>query len=163
MPRNCAEAHRRIDAPRQVVWDVIADVDSWKEWGNYQVSEHEREGDPAPGGIGAIRVTARKPVRVREEVEIWEPPSRFGYTLLSGLPVRDNHAVVTLSEAGQNATNLHWQSRFDAKIRGADGISRMLANKVLADICKQVGAEAERRARAGTGGTAGGGGVPDPG
>ena len=147
MPRNCAEATRRIDAPRQVVWDVLADVTSWKDWGNYQVSELEREGDPPPGGIGAIRVTGRRPITVREEVEVWEPPSRFGYTLLSGLPLRDYHAVVTLSNSGGGATNLHWQSRFDAAWRGTDAIARFLTGKVLADVARQVGDEAERRAR----------------
>jgi hypothetical protein len=146
LPRNCAEATRRIDAPRQVVWDVLADVSSWKDWGNYEVSELEREGDPPPGGIGAIRVTGRRPITVREEVEIWDPPSRFGYTLLSGLPLRDYHAVVTLSDSGGGATNLHWQSRFDAAWRGTDAVARFLAGKVLADIARQVGAEAERRA-----------------
>jgi len=147
LPRNCAEATRRIDAPRQVVWDVLADVTSWKDWGNYQVSELEREGDPPPGGIGAIRVTGRRPITVREEVEVWEPPSRFGYALLSGLPLRDYHSVVTLSDSGGGATNLHWQSRFDAAWRGTDAIARFLTGKVLADVARQVGDEAERRAR----------------
>lgn len=151
MPRNCAEATRRIEAPREVVWDVLSDVTSWKEWGSYDVSELEREGDPAPGGIGAIRVTGRRPIKVREEVEIWDPPARFGYTLLSGLPVRDYHAVVTLSESGGGATNLHWQSRFDAALPGTNGISRFLAGRILADVAKQVGGEAERRARSGAG------------
>ena len=148
MPRNCAEATRRIDAPRQAVWDVLADVESWKDWGNYEVSELERQGDPPPGGIGAIRVTGRRPIKVREEVEIWDPPSRFGYTLLSGLPLRDYHAVVTLSDSGAGATNLHWQSRFDVALRGTDAVARFLAGKVLADVARQVGDEAERRARA---------------
>jgi uncharacterized protein YndB with AHSA1/START domain len=151
VPRNCVEATRRIEAPRDMVWDVVSDVTRWKDWGNYQVSELEREGDPPPGGVGAIRVTARKPVRVREEVEIWEPPSRMGYKLLSGLPVRDYHAVVTLSDAGHRATNLNWQSRFDAPLRGSDAVARFLTRKVLEDICKQVAVEAERRAHAAVG------------
>ena len=146
MPRNCAEATVRTTAPRSVVWDVLVDVRSWKDWGDWHTTELEREGDPPPNGIGAIRLTARRPLRVREQVEIFEPPARFGYTLLSGLPLRDYHSVVTLSDAGGGGTNLHWQSRFDVAVRGTDRLFRFLAAKVLADIAGQLVAEAERRA-----------------
>ena len=149
MPRNCAETWRRVEAPRPVVWDVLADVESWKEWGDWHTTTLEREGDPPPHGVGAIRMTARRPLRVREQVEIWDPPSRFGYTLLSGLPLRDYHSVVTLSDSGGGGTNLHWQSRFDVAWPRTDGLFRAAVRKVLGDIATQLGAEAERRARAG--------------
>ena len=148
MPRNSAEATVRAAAPRQVVWDVLADVRSWSEWGDWHTTELEREGDPPPDGVGAIRLTARRPLRVREEVEIWEPPSRFGYTLLSGLPLRDYHSVVTLSQAGEGATNIHWHSRFDVSVRGSDALFRFLVRKTLDDIATKLARESERRAHA---------------
>jgi hypothetical protein len=146
VPRNQAEATVQTTAPREVVWEVLADVRSWSDWGDWHTTELEREGDPPPNGIGAIRLTARRPLRVREEVEVWEPPSRFGYTLLSGLPLRDYHSVVTLSESGDGGTTVNWQSRFDVAVRGTDAIFRRLVRKVLGDIAKQLVAEAERRA-----------------
>ena len=146
MPRNQAEATVRTSAPREVVWDVLADVRSWKAWGDWHTTELEREGDPPPNGVGAIRLTARRPLRVREEVEIWEPPGRFGYTLLSGLPLRDYHSVVTLTEAGGGGTNVHWQSRFDVSVRGSDALFRFLVSKTLKDIATKLAREAERRA-----------------
>ena len=148
MPRNCAEATVRSSAPRSVVWDVLTDVSSWKDWGDWDAAALEREGDPPPNGIGAIRLTARGPVRVREQVEVWEPESRFGYTLLSGLPLRDYHSVVTLTDAGGGGTNVHWQSRFDAAWPGTDRLLRYLATKVLRDIAREIAAEAERRGAA---------------
>jgi hypothetical protein len=144
--RNCAEASVHTTAPRSVVWDVLTDVRSWKDWGDWHTTELEREGDPPPGGVGAIRLTARRPLRVREQVEIFEPPTRFGYTLLSGLPLRDYHSVVTLSDAGGGGTNLHWQSRFDVAWPRTDALFRVLVRKVLGDIGGQLVAEAERRA-----------------
>jgi hypothetical protein len=147
MPRNRAEATARSDAPRDLVWDVLADVRTWSDWGDWHTTELEQEGDPPPGGIGAIRLTARRPLTVREQVEVWEPPSRFGYTLLSGLPLRDYHSVVTLTDSGGGGTNIHWESRFDVSVRGSDGLFRFLVRKVLGDIAKQVAAEAERRSR----------------
>jgi hypothetical protein len=145
MPRNQAQATVHAAAPRDIVWNVLADVRSWSDWGDWHTTELEREGDPPPDGIGAIRMTARRPLHVREQVEVWEPPSRFGYTLLSGLPLRDYHSVVTLSESG-DGTDIHWQSRFDVSVRGTDAIFRFLVRKTLGDIAKKLAAEAERRA-----------------
>ena len=147
MPRNRAEATARSDAPRDVVWDVLADVRKWSDWGDWQRTELEQEGDPPPTGIGAIRLTARRTLMVLEQVEVWEPPSRFGYTLLSGLPLRDSHSVVTLTDSGGGGTNLHWESRFDVSVRGTDALFRFLVGKVLGDIAGKVAAEADRRAR----------------
>jgi hypothetical protein len=145
--RNCVEASARADVPRQAVWDVLADARSWQEWGDWQTTELEREGDPAPDGPGAIRRSVRRPLTIREEVELWEPPSRFGYRLLSGLPLRDYHAVVTLTDAGADGsgTNIHWESRFDARTRLLDPPMRAFIRYVLRDISQRVAAEAERR------------------
>ena len=136
----------RAKAPRDVVWDVLADVRTWSEWGDWDTTELEREGDPPPDGIGAIRFTARRPVKVREQVEVWEPPKRFGYTLLSGLPLRDYHSVVTLTEAGDGVTSVQWRSQFDVSVRGTGRLFRFLVRKALEDIAGKLAAEAERRA-----------------
>ena len=149
MPRggaNIAEATVRAAAPRGVVWDVLADVRTWSDWGDWHTTELEHEGEPPPNGIGAIRFTARRPLKVREQVEVWDPPERFGYTLLSGLPLRDYHSLVTLTEAGQGATSIHWRSQFDVSVRGTDRLFRFLVRRTLEDIAGKLAAEAERRA-----------------
>jgi hypothetical protein len=148
VPRNVVEATVRSAAPRDVVWAVLADGRSWHEWGAWQTTELEREGDPPPDGVGAIRRNVRRPLTVREQVELWDPPSRFGYTLLSGLPLRDYHSVVTLSEAGadRDCTNIHWESRFDARIRALDAPMRAFVRATLNEVAGGVAGEAERRA-----------------
>ena len=145
MARNVVEATVRAGAPRQTVWDVLSDLRSWREWGDWQVTDVEREGDPPPYGVGAVRRLVRRPLTIRELVELVEPPSRFGYTLLSGLPLRDYHAVVTLTDAGPESTNIHWQSRFDARWRILDGPMRAFIRATLDDVARKVAAEAERR------------------
>jgi hypothetical protein len=145
VPRNVVEASVRAAAPRHLVWDVLADVRSWHEWGRWQSTELEREGDPPPDGVGAIRRNVRRPLTIREQVELWEPPSRFGYTLLSGVPVRDYHAVVTLTDAGDGATNIHWQSRFDGRWRVLDAPMRAFVRAALDEVARGVAEEAERR------------------
>jgi hypothetical protein len=135
VPRNVVEATARSAAPRQVVWDTLV----------ANKTKLEREGEPPPDGVGAIRVIVRRPVTLREQVELWEPPARFGYTVLSGIPVRDYHAVVTLTDAGDSATNIHWEARFDARYPGLNALLRRLVGSALADVSKTVAADAERR------------------
>jgi hypothetical protein len=148
VPRNVVEATVRSAAPREVVWAVLADGRSWHEWGDWQTTELERQGDPPPDGVGAIRRNVRRPLTVREQVELWEPPSRFGYKLLSGLPLRDYHSVVTLTDAGANGdcTNVHWESRFDARPRVLDAPMRAFVGATLRDVAGKIAREAERRA-----------------
>jgi hypothetical protein len=129
-----------------VVWDVLADLRSWSEWGDWQTTDVEREGDPPPYGVGAIRRLVQRPLTMKERVEVVEPPSRFGYELLSGLPVRDYHALVTLTDAGEGATNIHWQARFDGRWRALDAPMRRFIGYVLRTVSAKLAAEAERRA-----------------
>jgi uncharacterized protein YndB with AHSA1/START domain len=65
-----------VTAPRDVVWNVVADIDSWPRW-NPDVSEVSLSGELAPGsefrwkaGPGTIRSTLR-------EVE---PPRRIAWS-----------------------------------------------------------------------------------
>ena len=59
----------------------------------------EREGDPPPDGVGAIRVLSRPPLKIREQITDVDAPVRLAYRLLSGLPVRDYVGETTLSLA----------------------------------------------------------------
>ena len=81
---------RQVAAPPEVVFDVLTDHRRYTEITPLRKAELEREGEPAPNGLGAIRVLSALPgPPMREEVIGYERPSRFSYKLLSGLPVRD--------------------------------------------------------------------------
>jgi hypothetical protein len=144
--RCVAEATVRAEAPRQVVWDLLADLRSWQEWGDWSITDIEQEGDPPPYGVGTIRRLVQRPITMKERVELLEPPSRFGYEALSGLPVRDYHAVVTLTDAGESATNIHWESHFDGRWRVLDTPMRAFMNYVLKTVSSKLAAGAERKA-----------------
>jgi uncharacterized protein YndB with AHSA1/START domain len=89
---------RQVAAPPEVVFDVLTDHRRYPEITPLRRAELEREGEPAPNGLGAIRVLAVAPgPPMREEVVVYEPPYRFAYTILSGLPVRDHIGTVELS------------------------------------------------------------------
>lgn len=97
---------RQVAAPPELVFEVLTDHRRYTEFTPLRRSELEREGEPVPDGVGAIRVLGVAGPPVREEVLAYEPPRRFSYTLLSGLPVRDYVGTVELtpSDGGTQVT-----------------------------------------------------------
>src|SRR4051794_15345510 len=137
------EAEGRSQAPPEKVWEVLADVPRWAEWGPWNSSEFEREGDPAPGGVGAVRLLKRFAMTLREELTGFEPPRRMTYKLLSGMPVRDYRAEVDVAQAN-GGSELRWRSEFDA-LPGVGGLYRWQLQKAFEDIVESVARAAEQR------------------
>ncbi len=90
-----------VNAPIEVVFDVLTDHRRYAEFTPLRSSTLEREGTPPPNGVGAVRVLELVGPPLREEVTLYEPPRLFGYRLLSGLPSRTHLGQVELSENGQ--------------------------------------------------------------
>jgi uncharacterized protein YndB with AHSA1/START domain len=88
---------RQVAAPPETVFGVLTDHRRYAELTPLRKSVLEREGEPAPNGVGAVRVLSAVGPSLREEVLAYEEPTRFSYTLLSGLPVRDHVGTVSLS------------------------------------------------------------------
>jgi Polyketide cyclase / dehydrase and lipid transport len=66
-------------APPDVVWTVLADASTWSVWGQWDETTLDREGVPAPDGVGALRRFRRGRRTTVEEVVAFEPPvSRSG-------------------------------------------------------------------------------------
>lgn len=88
---------REVAAPPEIVFDVLTDHRRYTEITPLRKAELEREGEPAPNGVGAIRRLTAVGPPMREEVLAYEPGKRFSYKLLSGLPVRDHVGTVALT------------------------------------------------------------------
>ncbi len=101
----------RSAAPPDAVWRLLVDATAWSTWSRIPHAEREREGVPAPDGIGSIRRLGLGRMGSREEVVAFEPPRHFAYVLLTGLPVRDYRADVRLSPDG-GGTLITWHARF---------------------------------------------------
>jgi uncharacterized protein YndB with AHSA1/START domain len=91
---------RQVAAPPGTVFAVLTDHRGYAKLTPLRKSELEREGEPAPNGVGAIRRLSAVGPPLREEVLAYEPSTRFSYTLLSGLPVRDHVGTVELTPEG---------------------------------------------------------------
>ena len=101
------------------MWDLLSRAERWRDWTAFPTTGLEREGEPAPDGVGAIRRLGFGPMGSREEVVAFEPPTHLGYVLLSGLPISGYRSDVHLAPAEDGGTAIEWVSSFDA--RSADG------------------------------------------
>jgi uncharacterized protein YndB with AHSA1/START domain len=137
---------RNVAAPPEVVWEVLADLRGMSEYTKFRKVEIEREGDPPPNGVGAIRVLHLVGPPVREEIIAFDPPRRFSYRMLSGAPVRDHVGTIELSPSG-SGTRMSYVVETTPTIPLVGGGLVAFLRRVIEDIAAGIAGEAERRAR----------------
>lgn len=138
---------RTVNAPVETVWEVVADLRGMTDYTRFRKIELEREGDPPPNGVGAIRVLHLVGPPVREEIIAFEPPRRFAYRLLSGAPVKDHVGTVELEPAGKG-TRMSYVLQTTPKVPLVGfGVVALMRN-IVDGIAAGIAAESERRAAA---------------
>jgi len=140
---------REVNAPPETIFDVLTDHRRYAELTPLRKSELEREGDPAPNGVGSIRVLTAVGPPIREETIVYERPSRFSYKVLSGLPVRDHVGTVSLEPDGDGRTKITYALRTTPTVPIAGGVVVGVVKQGVKQLLNGVSAEAERRVAAG--------------
>lgn len=138
---------RRIAASPQTVFAVLTEHANYAAVTPLRKSALEREGDPPPNGIGAIRVLSAVGPPLREEVIAYEPPSRFAYKLLSGAPVRNHVGTVEL-HADDAGTRMVYAVRTEPTLPLVGGVVVAVARQAVGALVKGIVTESERRAAA---------------
>jgi hypothetical protein len=114
----------------------------------------EREGEPPPDGVGAIRHLGVGSIGSREEVVEWDAPSHLGYVILNGmLPVRNYRADVFLEEtepasggaAATTATLIRWSGTFDPVVPGTGALMRSVLHAIISRFAARAARYAERQ------------------
>jgi hypothetical protein len=95
----------------------------------------DREGVPAPNGVGAIRRIEAVGPTIVEEIIDYQRPTRYAYKMLSGAPVRDHVGTVELREAGAG-TEVSWHLRSTPKIPGSNWLLSAVLHRVIAELLK---------------------------
>ena len=133
------------------VFAVLADATRWREWAGKMitVSEWEREGDPAPGGVGAVRRLGRPPAYALEQILEYDPPRHLAYTIVSGLPVHGYHADIDLVPAETGGTTIRWAGAFEPRVPGTGGLFAAALQRIVHGYATTAAAEAERRVTVG--------------
>ena len=126
------------EKPRSEVWQKLSDLQGWHEWGPW--TKTTIDGDIRTMVSDRKRLTG-KPYVMTERVTALVPEERFEYDLLSGLPIKNYHGTVTLSDA-DGGTDIHWQSRFDPPWPVWKGLWRGAMLKVITDVSERLAAKA---------------------
>ena len=117
-------------ADPDAVYELLADGSTWPGWSPLGSFELLEPGDGVPEGLGAVRrfTTGRR--QSTERVVERRPGQQFSYVLLSGLPLRDYRADVSLTpETG--GTTITWHSTFRSKVPGTGGLYRRALAKFI--------------------------------
>ena len=136
---------RQVAAPPATVFEVLTDHRGYAKITPLRKAELEREGEPAPNGVGAIRKLSAAGPPLREEVLAYEPGRRFSYTLLSGLPVRDHVGTVELTPEG-GGTKVVYAVRTTPTLPLVGGVVVAAVKLGVGQLLGGVAKEAERRA-----------------
>jgi uncharacterized protein YndB with AHSA1/START domain len=136
---------RQIAAPPETVFEVLTDHRGIAKITPVRKAVLEREGSPAPNGLGAIRVLSLLGPPLREEVVAYEPNRRFSYVLLSGLPARDYLGSVELTPDGAG-TRMAYAVKLTPTVPVAGAVVVAVAKQGVAKLIDGIQKESERRA-----------------
>jgi len=115
--RRSIRVERRLDAPPEAVFEIVADHAHYDRFDGVSRSELVEPGDPDPNGLGAVRWIWVGPLRFEEEITAFEPPSRMDYMIreVKPLPFRHDGGSIRLAPDG-TGTNAVWTSSFEIPI-----------------------------------------------
>ena len=137
---------RTTTAPIETVFDALTNHRGIADYVKaVRRSTLDREGTPAPNGVGAVRrIEALGPAIVEEIIE-YERPNRYAYKMVSGAPVRDHVGTVTLRPAG-TGTEVSWHLQSKPKIPGLDWLLTPVLKRVIGELLNGAVDAAEGRA-----------------
>jgi uncharacterized protein YndB with AHSA1/START domain len=138
---------RTVSAPVETVFDVLTDHRAYAKLTPLRASTLEREGEPVPNGVGAIRVLKLAGPPIREEVTAFEAPNHFAYKMLSGAPVKSHTGTVDLRPEG-DLTRLSWTVDSTPSLPVPGTVWAAAMRPVIGTLLRGVVKESERRAGA---------------
>lgn len=136
---------RRIDAPVEVVWGLLADHAAYEEWTPVPVSRLEATGAEQRDGVGAVRFLGAGPVGTREEVVAFTPNKHLAYGIVSGLPVRNHRADVRLRDE-DGRTSVVYEGRFESALPLAGPVLGLVMKGAIRTLVASLEKAAVRRA-----------------
>ena len=105
MAKTIVDGEVLVRAPVDCVFERITEHEAMREWPGIQACRLIVEGEPR-NGLGAVRRIKAGGVTLDERIVHFEPPARYDYTIIRGLPVEHLGTVrLTPTEEG---VRVHW-------------------------------------------------------
>ena len=125
------EAEGITSADPEAVWSLVADANGYPSWGPWNDGGYQpaAEGPSRKGSVQWFRYGRHTTV---EEILEVDEPRRLVYTVLSGMPVRNYRAEVTLTPAAPKGTSVRWTATWDGTFMGR------MVHRRLQQIYRQV-------------------------
>lgn len=135
----------RSAAAKETVFGLVADATTWSKWAGAMVRHGSwaREGDPAPGGVGAIRKLGTKRWGSREEITEFDPPHYLAYTILGRSPFRDYRAIVSVDADG-DGSRITWAGAWENVIPGTGRLSAWVLRRMIGGMASGLARYAEK-------------------
>jgi uncharacterized protein YndB with AHSA1/START domain len=102
-----------VKAPIERVFERITDHEAMRDWPGIAACSLIAEGQPR-NGIGAVRRVKAFGVTLDEEVVVFDPPHRYDYTIIKGLPVK-HRGIVALSRV-EGGTEVDWRVTLSSRL-----------------------------------------------
>jgi hypothetical protein len=132
------DVHARSNAPPERVWKLLGNTRSWVDWAPVDEITVEDGHD-----VGEVRRVRSGRITTVERVTALEPPRRYAYEMLSGLPIRGYVAEVLLSPTTDDGTDIHWHSTFQTRIPFTGWVIRPLIHRTIRKGAAALAREAE--------------------
>lgn len=145
------EVTKTSSAPAATLFQLVTDGGRWSEWAKPIVlqSSWARQGDPAPGGIGAVRKVGLWPMLVQEETVEYEQDRRHAYRLIAPRSLaKDYRAEVVLTPNASGGTDIRWSGSFTEGVRGTGPAMRAALGGAVKFFAGRLVRAAERESGA---------------
>ncbi|MHB1890652.1 MAG: SRPBCC family protein [Acidimicrobiales bacterium] len=119
MSQLSVEAEGTTRAGPEVVWSLVANANTFPQWGPWKDGGY-RPASPGPSHEGSVQCFryGRRTTSVEQILEIDEL-RRVAYTVVSGIPVKNYRAEVTLTPTSTGGTSIHWAASWDKTLMGS--------------------------------------------
>jgi uncharacterized protein YndB with AHSA1/START domain len=137
------EAEGTTRAGPEVVWSLVSNANTYKEWGPWNDGGY-RPPSAGPSRKGSIQWFryGRRTTSVEEILEV-EEPRRVIYTVVSGLPVKNYRAEVTLTPSPLGGVSIRWAATWDNTLLGK--VVRRSLRKIYPEVVGTLVAAADHQ------------------
>lgn len=113
MGSTVVQVRQLVRAPIEFVFERITDHEDMRNWPGVKSCVLVETGTPR-NGLGAVRRITAGGLTLDEKVVQWEPPRRYDYTIVRGLPVEHRGTVELVPRDG--GVELRWTVRMSSRI-----------------------------------------------